>query len=73
MWLSCLQDSVDYVRGGDHYYWRRDCMQTDTLFVTMFPFLKTRRAEDRVKFEDTFDIYCTCRMHEYNDGCYYCV
>ena len=35
--------------------------------ITMFPVLKIRRAEDRMKSEDAFEIYCTCRMPEYPD------
>ena len=30
-------------------------------------FVKTRRAEDRMKSEDAFEMYCTCRMPEYPD------
>ena len=35
--------------------------------ITMFPVLKTWWAEDRMKSEDAFEIYCTCRMPEYPD------
>ena len=52
---------------NQHVMWKHLLKCIEMANITMFPVLKTRRAEDRMKSEDAFEIYCTCRMPECPD------